>query len=72
MNISKQVAGFLGGNATFAKYGREHFQQIGKKGAKVLHHRYKLEPVDLNDFALVNRKTGEIKALISGRKLWEP
>ena len=72
MDKKKQAAGRAGGLATLAKHGRGWFKAIGAMGAKSLHQRYKLEPVDLNDFALVNRKTGEIKAFLSGRKIWEP
>jgi hypothetical protein len=31
--MSKQQAGSKGGRATVAKHGREHMQQIGKRGA---------------------------------------
>lgn len=62
----KQRAGKKGGDATLRKHGREHFSRIGKCGAEVFHARYRLEPVNLNDFAIVNRETGEVKAFLNG------
>lgn len=66
MRQAKREAGRRGGLATVKKHGREHMQKIGRAGAMVLHKRYKLEPVDLNDFALVDRETGALKARLSG------
>lgn len=62
----KRIAGRKGGKTTFEKYGRDHMQFIGRAGADVMHMRYKLEPIGQNDFALVHRKTGVIKARLSG------
>lgn len=61
--LSPAERGKLGGKATFQKYGREHMSKIGQIGALVLHDRYKLVPIDLNKFALVNRITEEIVAI---------
>jgi hypothetical protein len=66
MNQVKQTAGRLGGKTTLKKYGVEHFRKIGAKGAKVFHLRYRLEPVRMNDFAIVHRVTGEVKGFING------
>jgi hypothetical protein len=65
----KREAGRRGGLATLARHGKEYMREIGKKGAKVFHLRYRLEPVNLNDFAVVHRETGEIKAYLSGLPL---
>jgi hypothetical protein len=51
---------------TLERYGVQHFKRIGSKGAKVFHSRYKLTPVGISDFAVVNRLTGEVRAFISG------
>ena len=69
VNKSKAELGRLGGLATLKKYGRRHFQRLGKWGAHRMHATYKLVPVDLNDFLLVNRETGEAKARLSGKPL---
>lgn len=67
---TKKTAGQLGGLSTLARHGKAHFQQIGKRGALTTWQRYKLEPAGLSDFAMTNRKTGEVKAVLSGR--WKP
>lgn len=63
---AKQKAGRAGGAATLARHGKEHFRRAGRAGARVFHARYRLVPVDLNDFAIVNRETGEVKARLGG------
>lgn len=59
-------AGRVGGRQTLANHGREHFQKIGRAGAKVFHSRYRLDPIGSSDFAIVHRETGEVRALLSG------
>ncbi len=66
LRLKKREAGRKGGKTTFAKYGRDHMQCIGRVGADVMHTRYKLEPIEQSDFALVHRETGVIKARLSG------
>lgn len=68
LNQKRKDAGARGGAATLARHGRAHFKKIGAIGAKVFHDRYRLEPVDLNDFAIVHRETNEVKAYLSGLK----
>ncbi|MHC4749250.1 MAG: hypothetical protein ACYTFW_05185 [Planctomycetota bacterium] len=60
--MSKREAGRLGGLATLATYGRDHFQAIGRKGGIALHEKYDLKPVSLSGWALVDRETNIIKA----------
>lgn len=67
MVSKKATAGRRGGETTLKKYGVDHFRQIGKKGAMVFHSRYKLEPVNMSNFAIVNRVTGEVKAFLNGK-----
>jgi hypothetical protein len=62
----RKEAGRRGGLATLARYGVDHFRVIGRKGARVFHSRYRLDPVGLDDFAIVNRETNEVKAFLSG------
>lgn len=62
-----QRAGSLGGRATLKKYGPGHFARIGKRGAEIMHSRYGIEPFGLNNYALIHRGTGEIKAFLGSR-----
>lgn len=72
--MTKAEAGRLGGLANAKKHGREHFRKIGSKGGKThtpehmktigrlgglaFHAKYKLKPIGVNDFAIINRETG--------------
>lgn len=67
LSRKRAAAGRRGGRATVARHGVEHMRTIGAKGAKVFHSRYKLEPVSLNDFAIVHRETGEVKNFLNGK-----
>ena len=66
MSMSRAQAGRLGGLRTLEKHGIEHYSKIGKIGARVIHARYRISPVRLNDYALVNRKTNQIIAFLNG------
>jgi hypothetical protein len=61
--MTKQDAGSMGGRKTFERYGSQHMRAIGKKGAGVTWERYTLAPVGVSGWAMVDRRTGEIKAL---------
>lgn len=65
MNLVKQKAGRKGGVATLKKHGVDFFRKIGKKGARITWSRYHLSPTGLNNFAMVNRETGEVKAFLN-------
>ena len=67
--MTKQQAGSKGGRQTFAKHGRSHMQQIGKRGAAVTWTRYTLKPVNQAQYAMVDRQTNIIKAVIGVWKL---
>lgn len=67
--MNKRQAGRLGGLETVRKYGIEHMRRIGKKGARATWSKYKLAPVGTSDFAMVERATGKIVALTTGRSL---
>lgn len=60
----KQKAGQLGGNATYNKYGKSHMSKIGKRGAETTWKRYTLKPVNQSQYAMVDRVTNIIKAII--------
>ncbi len=60
MKHTKQQAGSLGGRATFARHGREHMREIGKRGAAVTWTRYTLKPVNESQYAMVHRETNRI------------
>lgn len=53
--------------ALVEKRGSEHMREIGKRGAKTTHKRYRFSPVGTRGWAMVGRKTGEIVALIDMR-----
>lgn len=69
LSQKRAAAGRAGGLSTLKKYGVEHFQRLGKWGAHVLHATYRLEPCDLNDFALVHKEMNVIKAYLSGKPI---
>ena len=64
---TKADAGRLGGQTTAKRHGREYFQKIGRLGGRSTHDKYELIPVDQSDFAMVDRKTHELKAYLSGK-----
>jgi hypothetical protein len=68
--MNKAQAGRKGGFSTVQKYGREHMQQIGARGARTFWSRYRLAPAGTSDFAVIRRDTGEAVAFLSGRP-WE-
>lgn len=61
--MNKSEAGRLGGKSTVARYGPEHMRAIGKKGAATLWRRYALYPFELSKYALVDRESGQIRAI---------
>lgn len=62
--MNKQQAGSKGGRATVEKHGRAHMVKIGKAGARTTWTRYTLKPVNQSQYAMVDRKTNLIKAVI--------
>lgn len=66
LSRKRAAAGRRGGCVTVARYGVEHMQKIGAKGAKVFHSRYRLTPVGTSQFAVVHRETGEVKSFLDG------
>ena len=67
MKHTKQSAGQLGGLATLARHGPEHFKAIGKRGASVFWKLYTMRPVETSQFAITNRETNKVIAFTSGR-----
>jgi general stress protein YciG len=63
MKHTKQTAGQIGGRATVAKYGRQHMQDIGAKGAQATWTRYQLMPYGQTEYAMTERATGKIKCI---------
>ncbi len=61
----KRRAGRAGGLATLAKHGAGHMAKIGRLGAAELYRRYRLVPAGVAGWALVNRQTGEVRAVWS-------
>jgi len=66
--LTKVECGKMGDLATYKKHGTEHMQSIGKRGAESFHNRYDLKPVNLNDFAIVEKTTGKIINFLSGAR----
>lgn len=61
--MTRQQAGSKGGRVTVTRYGRDHMQKIGRRGAVVTWTRYRLTPWKQSQYAMVDRKTNEIKAV---------
>lgn len=57
-----KIKGQAGGLAVYAKYGSDHMREIGKKGAETFWNKYTLQPIGINEFAIVDRKTNQIVA----------
>jgi general stress protein YciG len=70
MDISelRRRAGRIGGLTTYDRYGSEHMAEIGRKGAEVTWSRYNLAPIGTSQWAIVNKKTGEIKKIFCADK----
>jgi hypothetical protein len=67
LSEKRAAAGSKGGKRTVKRYGKRYMRRLGKWGAHRMHSTYRMVPVDLNDFALVHRGTGEVKAYLSGK-----
>jgi hypothetical protein len=63
--MDRKQAGSKGGRVTVERHGRQHMQQIGRAGARVTWQRYHLSPVGQSGWAMVNRQTNEVKALVN-------
>lgn len=61
--MNKRQAGSKGGRVTVQRHGREHMQRIGRKGAQVTWTRYRLTPWKQSQYAMVDRRTNEVKAV---------
>ena len=62
--MSKSEADKLGGKATYEKHGSAHMTRIGKLGAKTTWTKYQLVPAGTSQYAMINRTTKEIIAII--------
>lgn len=51
------------GKALVNKYGVEYMQTIGRKGAKVFHDRYYVQPYGIKGWVIVGRKDNKIKQI---------
>lgn len=65
-NMTKKEAGKLGGLACMRTHGRAHMQSIGRKGAQTTWRLYCLLPIGIGGYAMVDRITHTIKAIIPG------
>ena len=63
----KAAAGHKGGKRTVKKYGKRYMRRLGAWGGHRTRSTYQLVPVDQNDFAMVHRETGQVKAYLSGK-----
>lgn len=69
LSEKRAIAGRKGGLRTAKRYGKRYMRRLAKWGAHRMHSTYRLEPVLLNDFALVCRESGKPVALLSGRSV---
>lgn len=67
----KAAAGSLGGKKTVKRYGKRYMRRLGAWGGHRTRSTYRLVPVDQNDFAMVHRETGKVKAFLSGKPVKE-
>jgi general stress protein YciG len=61
--MDKAEAGRKGGKATYKKHGSGHMSRIGSKGGRSTWSRYKIVPIGVNRYAMVERKTNQIIAM---------
>jgi hypothetical protein len=66
LSQKRAAAGRSGGQSTLKKYGNDHFRKIGARGALITWLTYSLRPVGTSRFAMVNRETGKVKAMLDG------
>jgi hypothetical protein len=57
--MTKAESGAIGGRNTAAKYGQGYMANLARRGAAAFHAKYKLVPNGQNDFAIVDRATGQ-------------
>lgn len=69
LSEKRAIAGARGGQRTVKRYGKRYMKKLAKLGAHAMHSKYRREPVLLNDFAIIERRTGKAVALLSGRSL---
>lgn len=68
--MTRAQAGALGGKATVQRHGKDHMRTIGRMGAIAFHAKYRLDPVNMDDFAIVERETGRVlPRTINGKEL---
>lgn len=61
--MTKAESGRLGGKATVKKHGKDYMSEIGARGAKSTWDKYSMQPIGLNQFAMVNKTTNQIVAI---------
>ncbi len=71
LSEKRAIAGRKGGRRTVKRHGKRYMKKPARYAAHVMHATYDLEPVALNDFALVHKETRKVKALISGKPIEE-
>ncbi|RPI95397.1 MAG: hypothetical protein EHM40_03345 [Chloroflexi bacterium] len=69
LSEKRAIAGRKGGRRTAKRYGKRYMRKLARWGALRMHAMYALEPVALNDFAIVHKETGQVKALLSGKPI---
>ncbi len=69
LSEKRAIAGRIGGRRTVKRHGKRFMRKIAKWGAHVMHSQNALIPVALNDFAITDRETGQVKALLSGKPI---
>lgn len=72
LSQKRALAGSMGGRATVQKYGKRYMKKLAKWGAHCMHSQYRRVPCDLNDFAIIHRETGLVRAYLSGKPVDDP
>jgi general stress protein YciG len=63
--MDKHQAGSKGGKTTVERHGREHMQEIGKRGAAVTWEKYHLSPIGQSGWAMIDRETNQVKTFVN-------
>ena len=67
LSQKRAAAGSAGGRKTVKRYGKRYMKRLAKWAAHCMHLKYSISPVGTCQYALVNRKSGEIRAYLSGK-----
>lgn len=67
--MTKSEAGRLGGLTTSRRYGKIYMREIARRGAAMFWKKYRLSPIGMANFAIVDRQTNKIVGFMAK---WRP